>query len=193
MMMDFKYGWLNGCHFMPSNHYHQPPNSRETIRLIVLHCISLPVGVYDNYQVEHLFTGDMSGDDATSLHAIVSESGRVSAHFYIKRSGERIQFVPIHYCAWHAGISVHDGEHNCNHFSIGIELQGQIDEPYTPYQYQSLSRIVLALQKKLPKLRDMEKQIVGHSDIAPQRKQDPGKSFDWHVLSALLTNEEIGF
>lgn len=184
--MSFTHGWLENCHAMISNHYHLPPSFdwSDELKLVVIHCISLPVGNYDkdNERVERLFMHDMSAHDAPILKNIMKQSGRVSAHFYIKRSGERIQFVPVNYCAWHAGVSTYQQEKNCNNFSLGIELQGQVGESFTSYQYDSLCSIVLALQKKFLRLKEIDSCLVGHSDIAPGRKKDPGEGFDWQYF-----------
>ena len=105
---------------------------------------------------------------------------RVSAHLLIERSGELVQFVNFADRAWHAGDSVYQGRENCNDFSIGIELEGTDDEAYTQSQYQVLAAVIAALLKEYPGLD--EQHLVGHSDIAPGRKTDPGPAFDWQRL-----------
>ena len=105
---------------------------------------------------------------------------KVSAHILIQRTGEILQFVPFHERAWHAGISSYIGRDNCNDYSIGIELEGTDDSEYTNQQYNSLMQITKALLQTYPNLS--KDRIVGHSDIAPKRKTDPGSSFKWARL-----------
>jgi AmpD protein len=195
----FQDGWLEGCHPIISNHYHLPPQldtGKTDKDLLVLHCISLPAGVYDNFMVERLFTNDLRFDDKDILQKILSSSGRVSAHFFIKRSGERIQFVAVQYCAWHAGVSEYFGRKNCNDFSIGIELQGKIGEGFTEHQYRSLYNVVLALKRKFPQIQSIDAEckilgnVVAHSQIAPSRKQDPGDGFDWNYFRSLFEEQD---
>jgi len=108
----------------------------------------------------------------------------VSSHLLIRRDGELVQYVPFDRRAWHAGQSCHRGRTACNDFSIGIELEGQDDEAYTPQQYRQLAAVLRALMKHWPGLG--VDAIVGHSDISPGRKTDPGPAFDWERLYALL-------
>lgn len=142
------------------------------ISLLVIHNISLPPGEYGGNGVIELFTNCL---DATAhpYYAGIAQL-RVSAHFWIRRDGELIQFVDTGQRAWHAGISRWNGRERCNDFSIGIELEGSDYEPFTDAQYQRLAELTRTLQARYP-LRD----IAGHSDIAPGRKTDPGPFFDW--------------
>jgi AmpD protein len=109
---------------------------------------------------------------------------RVSAHALVARDGVPTQYVSFNRRAWHAGASLHCGRTSCNDFSVGIELEGADDVPYEPAQYESLAQLIRSLRRAYPSLREAE--VVGHSDIAPGRKTDPGPSFDWPRLRRLL-------
>ncbi|MGX5173633.1 1,6-anhydro-N-acetylmuramyl-L-alanine amidase AmpD [Aliikangiella sp. IMCC44653] len=173
--------WLEDAVPIISPHFNARPACTE-INLLVIHCISLPPKVFGNHFVEDFFQGKLD----TSLHPFFREIAdlRVSAHFYIKRCGKLIQFVPTNQRAWHAGESEFNGLCNCNDFSIGVELEGSEDLPYTQVQYQTLASLTLKLQAFYPQITDAN--IVGHCDIAPQRKTDPGPSFDWSKYRLLL-------
>ncbi|HEY1329064.1 MAG TPA: 1,6-anhydro-N-acetylmuramyl-L-alanine amidase AmpD [Casimicrobiaceae bacterium] len=147
----------------------------EDIRLIVVHGISLPPGEYGGDGIERLFTNAL---DATA-HPYYAEIAqlRVSSHFLVRRDGTLVQFVPCAQRAWHAGVSCWNGRERCNDFSIGIELEGTDDMPYDDAQYAALVALVEALRARYP-IED----VVGHSDIAPGRKTDPGPAFDWTRL-----------
>jgi len=108
----------------------------------------------------------------------------VSSHLLIRRDGEIIQYVSLQQRAWHAGVSSFAGRTHCNDFSIGIELEGCDDVPYTEKQYQQLALLIRILQQAWPVLT--KERIVGHSDIAPGRKTDPGQAFDWGHLHFLI-------
>ena len=88
-----------------------------------------------------------------------------------------MQFVDTDSRAWHAGVSRWKGRENCNDFSIGIELEGCDHEPYAEPQYAMLNRLIRALQNQYPLIQ--HDAIVGHCEIAPGRKTDPGPAFDW--------------
>ncbi|OGT58078.1 MAG: N-acetyl-anhydromuranmyl-L-alanine amidase [Gammaproteobacteria bacterium RIFCSPHIGHO2_12_FULL_42_10] len=152
------------------------------IDAIVIHGISLPPGEFGSDAIEHFFCGQ----PVTSMHLALSslEGIRVSSHLLIKRTGEVMQFVPFMQRAWHAGVSSFMGRTNCNDFSIGIELEGTDDIAYEAIQYARLSKIILALIQAYPAIT-MDR-IVGHSDIAPNRKTDPGPLFNWDYLRRLL-------
>ena len=188
-------GWLsnyNECFGASgkSEFFNQRP-LEVTIDAIIIHCMSLPAGQYsstDDNQlidsgIDRLFTGRLDEKlDAQYYQQLKSE--KVSAHLVIYRNGQVKQYVSFLDRAWHAGESMLNGVSNCNDFSIGIELEGWVDDPcgYTKKQYDSLKK-VLALLKfsyKIP-----VENIVGHQDIAPQRKQDPGVFFDWSILAHL--------
>ena len=146
-----------------------------TISLIVVHGISLPPGEFGDDGVVRLFTNTLD-PTAHPYFATIAER-RVSAHFFIRRDGTLVQFVACAQRAWHAGASSWRGRAQCNDFSIGIELEGTDDVRYTAAQYQALARLIRALRRRYP-----IEAIVGHSDIAPGRKTDPGSAFDWSRL-----------
>ena len=145
------------------------------IELIVIHNISLPPGTFDGDAVIELFTNQLDWDAHPYYQGI--RGIKVSAHFFIRRDGSLIQFVPCTQRAWHAGVSSWQGCERCNDFSIGIELEGTDDLPFTDAQYATLIPLVQQLKQTYP-IRD----VVGHSDIAPGRKTDPGPCFDWPRL-----------
>ena len=152
------------------------------ISLLVLHNISLPPGKFGGGYVEKFFLNELDSQEHPYFKEI--DDLRVSSHLYIKRDGSITQFVPLDKKAWHAGISSFKGRENCNEFSIGVELEGTDEVPYERAQYTSLIEITMFLMKQYPYLN--KDNIVGHSDIAPERKTDPGSSFDWdYYLSKL--------
>lgn len=156
--------------------------ARAVPELIVVHGISLPPGEYGGPWIEQFFTGNLPVQAHPAFKAI--EGLRVSAHVLIQRSGVPVQFVPFDKRAWHAGVSSWRGRNACNDFSVGIELEGTDTEPYAAAQYQTLAALIEALCETYTTLSYQA--IVGHSDIAPGRKSDPGKSFSWPQLRALL-------
>lgn len=165
-----------------SPNYNQRPDIND-ISLLVIHNISLPAGEYGNGCVEQLFTNCL--DCHSRIEFADLEGMEVSAHLLIDREGDIVQFVPFDLRAWHAGQSIYEARDNCNDYSIGIELEGVDDSPYTEQQYQSLIEVTQQLIQAYPKLN--KERIVGHSDIAPNRKTDPGPAFDWsYYLSALV-------
>jgi len=143
--------------------------------LIVVHGISLPPGEFGGPWIERLFTNTLP-IDAHPYFATVGAL-RVSSHLLIRRDATVIQFVPFTRRAWHAGQSSFAGRTACNDFSIGIELEGTDTEPYEPSQYRALAAVVAALCAVYPRLS--ADRLVGHSDISPGRKTDPGPAFDW--------------
>jgi len=143
--------------------------------LIIIHGISLPPGEYGGSHIESLFTNCLDWNSHPYFQEI--EGMRVSAHLLIRRTGEVIQFVPFERRAWHAGESSFRGRSCCNDFSIGIELEGTDDTPYTDEQYLQLAPVVLAIIAAFPQISPRE--IAGHCDVAPGRKSDPGPAFDW--------------
>jgi AmpD protein len=164
-------GWIHGASFVFSPNFNDRPN--EAISLIVIHCISLPPYIYGGKYVEDFFCNNLNIAEHSYFSEIVSL--KVSAHVFIKRTGELIQFVSCNGRAWHAGISSFQGRENCNDFSIGIELEGMDDDFFTEQQYDSLNKLLVALKLRYPSIAS----CVGHSDIAPGRKKDPGVGFDW--------------
>ena len=153
------------------------------ISLIVIHNISLPPGEYGGGFIEKFFTNQLLPEEHPYFEEIFEM--KVSSHLLIERDGSITQFVPFNKKAWHAGVSSYLGRENCNEFSIGIELEGTDDTAYTKDQYNSLIEVTIELMKAYPDIQ--KNSIVGHSDIAPSRKTDPGKSFDWELyLSGLV-------
>lgn len=164
-------GWLAGAQHIASPNCDDRPVD-EPIQLIVIHNISLPPGKFEGDAVIALFTNRLDWDADPYYEAI--RGMRVSTHFFIRRDGSLIQFVPCTKRAWHAGVSRWQGRERCNDFSVGIELEGSDDQPFTDAQYASLNSLIATLMQTYP-IED----IVGHSDIAPGRKTDPGPHFDW--------------
>lgn len=171
-------GRVAGARYEPSpNCDERPPGC--AIELIVLHHISLPPGRFGGDAICAFFTNRL---DCSAHPFYATLAGvRVSAHFLIRRGGGLIQFVPCARRAWHAGVSAWRGRSACNDFSIGIELEGTGEVPYTAAQYRRLAALTRALLARYP-IAD----IVGHSDIAPGRKTDPGPSFDWPRFRSML-------
>ncbi|WP_372881899.1 1,6-anhydro-N-acetylmuramyl-L-alanine amidase AmpD [Psychromonas sp.] len=158
----------------------RPPACQPS--LLVIHCISLPEGVYGGKEIEQLFTGCLDCSAHPSFADL--EGLEVSAHCVIRRTGEVEQYVPFQKRAWHAGISCFEGVPGCNDYSIGIELEGTDKTSYTEAQYRALAALTRQLQQYYPAIKN--KHIVAHSDIAPQRKTDPGPKFDWDYYLHLL-------
>ena len=164
-------GWLAGARRIASPNCDARP-AGETIVLVVIHNISLPPGHFGGPGVEQLFSNRLNPDEHpyyAGIHGL-----RVSSHFFIRRDGELIQFVPCGRRAWHAGASHWQGRERCNDFSIGVELEGTDDTPYTDAQYGALNGLLEVLRAAYPITG-----LAGHCDIAPGRKSDPGPSFDW--------------
>ena len=169
-------GWLTDARQLPSPNCDARPDGTAT-ELIVIHNISLPPDVFDGDAVIDLFTNRLDWDAHPYYQGI--RGLRVSAHFFIRRDGTLIQFVPCTLRAWHAGTSTWQGRERCNDFSIGIELEGADDQPFTEAQYAALAPLVRLLKQAYP-----IQAVVGHSDIAAGRKTDPGPHFDWQRLHA---------
>jgi len=167
-------GWFCGARPVASPNFNQRPDG-AVISLLVIHNISLPPGQYGGSHIEHFFTNQL--DCSLDPFYKEIEGVEVSSHLLIKRTGEVVQFVPFAERAWHAGRSIFNGCKECNDFSIGIELEGTDDDPYTEFQYQSLATITQSIMVEYPEIT--KDRIVGHSDISPGRKTDPGKSFNW--------------
>lgn len=164
-------GWLAGARRVPSPNC-DPRAEGEAISLVVIHSISLPPGEYGGPGVVQLFTNRLDPGEHPYYETI--KDLRVSAHFFIRRDGELIQFVPCGMRAWHAGASCWQGRERCNDFSIGIELEGTDDTPFAEAQYESLNALLEQLRAAYP-----IQGVTGHADIAPGRKTDPGACFDW--------------
>jgi AmpD protein len=169
-------GIVAAARFIPSPNQDERPLG-VAVRLLVVHAISLPPGEYGGDAVERLFTNRLDPLE----HPYYAEIAdlRVSAHFFIRRGGELVQFVPVDRRAWHAGASCWRGLERCNDFSVGVELEGCDWEPFEPAQYACLNRLTALLARFLPL-----EAVAGHSDIAPGRKTDPGPHFDWSRYAA---------
>jgi N-acetyl-anhydromuramoyl-L-alanine amidase len=171
-------GWLYTCsQAISPNFGPRPPGAR--IDLIVIHSISLPPGQYGGPEVEQLFTNTLDWDAHPYFQTI--RGLEVSAHFFIRRTGEVVQFVSCDDRAWHAGKSCWQGRDNCNDYSIGIELEGLEGDTFEPAQYTALAQLCQALKSRYP-----IQHIAGHEQVAPGRKQDPGPGFDWARLRGAL-------
>lgn len=168
----------------PCSHFDDRPDPAD-ISLLVIHNISLPPGQFNTPYIDDFFGGRL---DATAHPYFEALAGvRVSAHCVIYRDGRVCQYVSFVQRAWHAGLSHFEGRDRCNDFSIGIELEGTDDLPFTDAQYQALIALTKQLLLDYPKLSI--DRIVGHSDIAPGRKTDPGPAFDWtRYKCALMSN-----
>ena len=181
LRIDAATGLLAGARQVLSPNYDaRPPGVKPD--LLVVHGISLPPGEFGGPWIDRLFTGTLPLDTHPYFRAIAG--ARVSAHALVRRDGEIVQYVPFGERAWHAGESEYDGRRSCNDFSIGIELEGTDDTPYTDAQYQQLAGLAAALFDAYPSLGP--EHIVGHSDVAPERKTDPGPLFNWRRLRILL-------
>jgi len=169
---------------LPQARYIASPNCDErppgaAITLLVLHSISLPPGQYGGDAIERLFTNRL--DPAAHPYFRDIATLKLSSHFLVLRDGELLQFVPVQRRAWHAGASCWRGRSRCNDFSIGVELEGVDESAFEDIQYARLNELLRALRGSLP-LND----IAAHSDVAPDRKTDPGAHFDWARLLADL-------
>lgn len=152
------------------------------VSLLVIHNISLPPGEFGGGYVERFFQNQLPAD----AHPYFTEIAhlQVSAHLFVRRDGTVVQFVNLDDRAWHAGVSCFEGQENCNDFSIGIELEGTDLEPYSESQYTALAGLSRAIMEYYPEVT--RERISGHSDIAPDRKTDPGPAFDWGLFRRRL-------
>ncbi len=168
--------WLEGVRRVPSPNADERPYCSD-IELLIVHSISLPPGEFGGAHVEQLFTNclDCSDSRLTDLTDV-----KVSSHLFIDRAGCITQFVPFDRRAWHAGVSSHRGRRGCNDYAIGVELEGTETTPFEEAQYDVLVDVIVALMNRYPRLTLGG--IVGHSDVAPMRKTDPGQVFDWARL-----------
>ncbi len=174
----FQNGWLTPCTHRTSPHYNERPAGMQP-RLVVLHFISLPAGVFTGETVDALFQGKLLETEDPALAEV--RGLKVSSHFFIRRSGELLQYVSADKRAWHAGVSVFEGVSGCNDYSVGIEIEGTGEVPYTAAQYRSLGKVLRALVRAYP-----IRAVTGHEFIAPGRKSDPGPFMDWSRIRALL-------
>lgn len=181
LKIDLKTGLLDAADYQPSPHCDVRP-AEMAIDMLVVHGISLPPGQFGGEAIEQFFCAKLD-HSAHPYYATIANLA-VSAHLLIRRDGKMIQFVPFHQRAWHAGQSIFEGRIGCNDFSIGVELEGTDDLPYEKIQYQRLAALIPVLQLAFPAMT--RQRIVGHADIAPGRKTDPGSAFDWTYLDCLL-------
>ena len=177
----FELGWADGVKRCVSPHFNARPD--DEVSLLVIHNISLPAGCFGTPYIDQLFQGCLDIEADPSFNAL--KGLEVSAHYLIRRDGEVIQYVSCDERAWHAGVSSFRGRPGCNDFAVGIELEGTDNQDYTEPQYQQLLRLTLGLMARYPMLN--LDAIVGHSDIAPGRKTDPGDCFDWSRYKRELT------
>ncbi|WP_303905484.1 1,6-anhydro-N-acetylmuramyl-L-alanine amidase AmpD [Thiohalomonas denitrificans] len=177
LSIDLATGLIKEARQVPSPNCDDRPTD-AAIDLVVVHSISLPPAEFGGPWIDALFTNTL--DPETHPYFREIHRMRVSSHLLIRRDGELVQYVPLHRRAWHAGVSCFAGRERCNDFSIGIELEGTDEDPYEVAQYQRLAEVVAALEKAYPEVsRD---RLAGHSDIAPERKTDPGSAFQWARL-----------
>ena len=179
-------GWIRGAKHIHSPHFNNRPQD-TSISLLVIHCISLPPGLYGNGDIEQFFIGNLDHDKHPYYQTITEL--KVCPHFLIKRCGKLIQFVATHDRAWHAGVSSYQNLDNCNDYSLGIELEGTDSSSFDKKQYKTLVRLTDCLKGAYPDT--LAERIVGHSDIAPGRKTDPGTGFNWSFYINQLTKDAI--
>jgi len=181
MSFTMEQGWIREARCLPSPNFGPRPAGAEP-ELLVIHNISLPPGQFGGPFIEEFFCNCLDWE----AHPFFAEIRglEVSAHLLIRRDGEVVQFVSLLDRAWHAGQSCFDGRDNCNDFSVGIELEGCDDTPYSDEQYRALTALTHSLLQAFPGLS--RERIAGHSDIAPGRKTDPGPAFDWPRYRAAL-------
>ncbi|WDD98433.1 1,6-anhydro-N-acetylmuramyl-L-alanine amidase AmpD [Thalassomonas actiniarum] len=180
-LFEINNGWLVFAEQQKSPHF-TPREDVADISLLVVHNISLPPGQFGGPYITDLFLGRLDADADPYFQDIYQL--RVSAHCLIRRDGSIVQYVSFNDKAWHAGVSSFGEREKCNDFSIGIELEGTDEVPYTREQYQQLVCLVAKLQETYPLIS--HNNLVGHSDIAPGRKTDPGPAFDWEYFRNCL-------
>lgn len=173
----WQHGWHSRAHHLPSPNFGpRPPDA--AIDLAIVHSISLPPGVYGGDEVERLFTNTLDWDAHPYFEQI--RGIEVSSHFFIRRDGALLQFVSVQDRAWHAGKSSWQGRDNCNDHSVGIELEGLEHHPFEQAQYEALAGLLCDLRTTWP-----IQHAVGHEHVAPGRKEDPGRAFEWARLASL--------
>ena len=173
-----KEGWLSEAEKHISPNFDKRPINSE-IKLIVIHNISLPPENFEAENVKKLFKNELDFESHEFFYTI--KDLKVSSHFVIDRTGKIYQFVSVYDRAWHAGVSSFKSQENCNDFSLGIELIGSDNSPFEDNQYDALNKLIETLCSSFPKIK--KENIVGHSEIAPGRKTDPGPFFDWSKIS----------
>jgi AmpD protein len=180
MQLDCASGWCLGVHHCPSPNFNARPMGE--VSLLVIHNISLPPAQFKTGKVQAFFQNQLDVTEHPYFAGIADL--RVSAHFLIERDGEVTQFVSCLDRAWHAGVSSFEGRDTCNDFSVGIELEGTDEQPFTDEQYVALIDLTRQIQSAFPAITAAR--ICGHSDIAPGRKTDPGPYFEWPRYKAAL-------
>ncbi len=180
MQLDCASGWCLGVHHCPSPNFNARPLGE--VSLLVIHNISLPPAQFKTGKVQAFFQNQLDVTEHPYFAGIADL--RVSAHFLIERDGEVTQFVSCLDRAWHAGVSSFEGRETCNDFSVGIELEGTDEQPFTDAQYVALIDLTRQIQSVFPAITAAR--ICGHSDIAPGRKTDPGPYFEWPRYKAAL-------
>jgi AmpD protein len=180
-------GWLGSARWVVSPNYDARPE-HIVIDTLVIHHISLPSGHFGNGAIDQFFLNQLDPSADPYFQEIAHL--KVSSHFLIDRTGQVTQYVSTHNKAWHAGVSSLEGREKCNDFSIGIELEGNGDIPFEAIQYQEIAKLTTLLENSFP-----IKYIVGHSDIAPGRKTDPGPTFEWSrfVSLAKISSKKLPF
>lgn len=168
-------GRIDQAKFVPSPNHDERPEGM-LVCLVVIHAISLPPGQFGGDGIEHLFTNRL--DPKAHPYYREIEGMRVSAHFLVRRTGDLVQFVPCDLRAWHAGASSWSGRARCNDYSVGVELEGCDNLAFDERQYVTLNHLLVALRDRYG-----IEAVVGHSDIAPGRKTDPGPCFDWERVA----------
>jgi len=185
MHLDPATGWFRDVTHCPSPNCNARP-SGQAPSLLVIHNISLPPACFGTGKVQAFFQNRLDPDEHPYFQGI--QHLTVSAHLFVERDGAVTQFVSLLERAWHAGVSSFEGREGCNDFSIGIELEGTDTLPYTDAQYQVLEHLTRQIREAWPSIDGAR--ICGHSDIAPQRKTDPGPAFDWPRYRAALAIDE---
>lgn len=185
LTVDPESGQIAEARQVPSPNFDERPAGCQP-ELIVLHGISLPPGRFGGPWIDHLFTNSL--DPGAHPYFEELRDVRVSAHVLVRRDGALVQYVPLNARAWHAGESCFEGRDCCNDYSIGIEFEGTDELAYAPEQYESAAELIRSLRRAIGSLAHAP--VVGHSDIAPGRKTDPGPTFDWQRLHALLNAEQ---
>jgi len=180
--IDTATGLVQEARQLPSPNFDPRPAGVD-IDLLVIHGISLPPNQFGGPYIDQLFTNSL---DCSAHPYFEGLNGlKVSSHLLLRRDGELVQYVPFIHRAWHAGVSRWQGRERCNDFSIGIELEGCDEQPYSERQYQRLLPLCRAILAAYPRI--VPERVVGHCHIAPERKTDPGPYFDWERLRAALT------
>lgn len=179
--LEISQGWLENVRKIISPHFDQRPDKQD-ISLLVIHYISLPPEEFGGGFIDDFFQGKLDPRQHPYFKEIYQI--RVSAHCLIERDGRVTQYVNFNDRAWHAGVSCFEGREKCNDFAIGIELEGSNEQPFTDAQYEMLVALTQGIQQEYPLIT--KARIVGHCDISPGRKIDPGQYFDWTRYLAAL-------